>query len=488
MGGALRSTVARDSMLPSMKVFTVPVFNPGLRRVLVLALAAGLAGCASYTSKTQKLRAAWTAGDYPQEMKHNDANVDTVLWDLEAGATARAAGDIHASMAAFNAADGLFDYWDTQPAVSISRESAALLINPTVLPYRGYDYDRIMESVYQALNYLQLGQFDQARVELTRALERQQTAMTKNAARAQAAQEASANSGANAGYDAARAQADPHFQAAMRENFGPLDSLKYYADYANPFATYLRAACLLARPQSPSDNESARVDFARVQAMIGHNDFIDADCALATQITQGGKLPPLVFVIYETGQAPDRVETRISIPLFLATRDVPYFGAAFPKLNFNPLYNPGLVVQAAGGAPLRTALLCDMDSVIAQEFRNELPEVVVKTLVSAGAKATALFAAHQGTKNNDLLDVLTQLSGLVYEDAANHADLRTWVTLPKQIQFCRLLTPADHKLYVARAGISESLEIDLPDAPVTMVSIQSTSPAGPLAVQVFPLR
>ncbi|HTB63584.1 MAG TPA: hypothetical protein VK737_08345 [Opitutales bacterium] len=477
-----------------MKVFTVPVLGLGLRRGFALALTAGLAGCASYTAKTQNLRAAWDAGDYPRaaniaagEMKSNDANVDTVLWDLEAGATARAAGDIHGSMAAFNAADGLFDYWDTQPAVSISRESASLLINPTVLPYRGYDYDRIMESVYQALNYLQLGQFDQARVELTRALERQQTAMTKNADRAQKVQEATANS-ASSGYDASRAQADPQFQAAMRENFGPLDSLKYYTDYANPFATYLRAVCLLARPQSPSDNESARVDFTRVQAMIGHNPFIDADCALATDVTQGGKLPSLVFVLYETGAAPDRVETRISIPLFLATRDVPYFGVAFPKLNFNPFYNPGLVVQAAGAAPLRTALLCDMDSIIAQEFRNELPDVVVKTLISAGAKATALFAAHQETKNNNLLDVLTQFSGLVYEDVVNHADLRTWVTLPKQIQFCRLITPADHKLYIARAGISESLEVDLPDAPVTMVSIKSTSPLSPLAIQVFPLR
>ena len=472
-----------------MKFFSLP-----LLRLAGLLLAALFAGCASYTDQTQSLRAAWAAGAFPQAKQiaataaQQSSRTDNVLWNLEAGATARAAGDFTGSLNAFNAADGLFDYWDNEPDISLSRETAAMFINSTVLPYRGYDYDRIMESVYQALNYLALSQFDQARVELNRALERQQIAQTRNAARVDAAQKAAANSGVSTGYDAARAQADPRFQSQLHDMYGALDNLKYYANYANPFATYLRAVCLLARPLSDTDNESARVDFTRVQAMIGHNAYIDADCALATQLTTGGKLPPLTFVIYETGQAPDRVEQRIDIPVFLASRDVPYFGIAFPKLSFNPQFSPGLVVQARGGAALSTALLCDMDSVVAQEFRNDLPEVIVKTLVSGGLKAAALFGTHQGTKDHDLLDDLTQISGLIYQEATNRADLRTWVTLPKQIQFCRLPTPADHKLYLARAGMNESLEVDLPDSPVTMVYVKSTSPGAPLAIQILSLR
>jgi hypothetical protein len=471
-----------------------PLLSLPVRLAASFLAAALLAGCVSYTDQTEQLRAAWAVGAYPQAEKiataaaQHSNRVDTVLWNLEAGAAARAAGDFPGSLRAFNAADGLFDYWDTQPDVSISRETAALLVNPTVLPYRGYDYDRIMESVYQALNYLALGQFDQARVELNRALERQQTAQAHNAARAAAAQQAAADSAAHTGYDAARAQNDPRFKAQYQQTYGPLDNLKYYTDYANPFATYLRALCLLARPLSPTDAESARVDFARVQAMIGSNEFIDADLALATQITTGAKLPPLTFVIYETGQAPDRVEQRIDIPLFIASRDVPYFGVAFPKLNFHPQYSPGLVVQTVGQPALRTALLCDMDSVVAQEFRNDLPEVVVKTLISAGLKAAAQFGVHQTTKDNDFLDSLTQISGLIYQVATNRADLRTWTTLPKQIQFARLPAPADHKLYLARAGVTESLEVDLPDSPVTIVLVKSTSPDGRLAIQTFSLR
>ena len=452
------------------------------------------AGCASYTAQTQNLRAAWVNGDFSVAAQIADSaarkssGTDAILWDLEAGATARASGNLAGSVAAFNAADALFDYWDTQPEISISRETESLLVNPTVLPYRGRDYDRIMESIYQALNYFQLGKFDEARVELNRALNRQQVATRNNQARVDQAKQAAAQSAANGGYDAVRAQGDSRFQSQLQQTYGPLDDLHYYTNYVNPVATYLRAIGLLCRPLSATDYESARVDFTRVQAMIGHNAYIDADCDLATQMTNGAKMPPVVFVIYETGEAPDRLEARLDIPLFLATRDVPYYGIAFPKLAFNNDYNSGLVVQAAGGQPMPTAVLCDMDSVIAQEFRNDLPDVIVKTLVSGGAKAAAFFALHQTTRKNDTLDTLALFTSVLYENATNHADLRTWVTLPKQFQFCRLAAPADHKLYLARAGIIESLVVDLPDSPVTMIYVKSTSALGRLAIQVFPLR
>ncbi len=469
---------------------------------LVLALLPLLAGCASYTDQTASLRGSWTAGNFPgaetiaAAAAKDSPSRDAVLWDLEAGAAARAAGDIPSSLAAFNRADALFDYWDGQPQISISRETEGLLVNPTVLPYRGYDYDRIMESTYQALNYLQLGKFDEARVEMNRALDRQRDAVTDNAKRIEAAQKASKDSASNGGYNAARAQQDPRFQAQYQQAYAALDGFKFYSPYVNPFATYLQGVCLMARPQSASDYESARVDFERVRAMIGSNAYIDADCDLATALANGQAAMPangLTYIIYETGEAPDRGETRIDIPLFVATKDVPYFGVAFPKLNFNNQYDRGLVVQAAGVAPLRTDVLCDMDSVIAQEFKNDLPDVVVKTLISAGAKAAALYGIHQETRQaasnpNNVLDTLTQLGGMFYQVAANHADLRTWVTLPKQFLFCRLPTPPDHKLTITSDATGETSVVDVPAGTVSMIYVKTAAAGNRMAIQVFSLR
>jgi len=452
-------------------------------------------GCASYTDQTQSIRAEWNVGNYPaaaqiaSQASAKSSSTNTVLWDLEAGATARAAGDTAGSVEAFKRADTLFDYWDTQPEISISRESASLLINPTVLPYRGTDYDRIMESTYQALNYLQLGKLDEARVELNRALERQRTALRNNADRLAKAQAASTQSASNGGYNAQRAQEDPHFKQQMDQVYGPLSALHSYENYVNPFTTYLQGLCLLARPQSPADLESARVDFERVRAMIGANPAIDADCDLVRQIASGSTLQPTTWVVFETGTAPDRLETRIDIPLFVVSRDVPYVGVAFPLLKLNPLYDNGLVAQSTGGVPVRTSLVCDMDSVIALEFRNEMPDVVVKTLISAGAKAAALYGIEAATNNDgNVVNALVRIAGTVYQAGANRADTRTWVTLPKQFQVCRLPTPTDHKLYIARAGTSESVEVDLPASPVNLVYVKSSTIGSRLSIAAFSLR
>jgi hypothetical protein len=179
--------------------------------------------------------------------------------------------------------------------------------------------------------------------------------------------------------------------------------------------------------------------------------------------------------------------------LFVATKDVPYFGVAFPKLNFDDRYDRGLVVRAAGEAPLSTAVLCDMDSVIAQEFKNDLPDVVVKTLISAGAKAAALYGLHQETRQaandpNNVVDTLTQLGGLFYQAAVNHADLRTWETLPKEFLFCRLETPPDHKLTVTSDATGETREVDVPAGTVTMVYVKTAAPGNRMAIQAFTLR
>lgn len=462
---------------------------------LMLGALALLSGCQSYTEQTEQLRSSWVSGDYLGAKNAAAAAVksspdrDVVLWDLEAGATARATGDTAASMAAFQRADSFFDYWDTQPDISISRETAALLVNQTALPYRGRDYDRIMESTYQALNYLQLGKFDEARVELNRALDRQRTALNKNAVRIEKAQQAARDSAAEGGYDAARAQQDGHFRAQYQQLYGPLDGFKFYGPYVNPFTTYLQGLCLLARPLSNADFESARVNFERVRAMIGNNTYIDADCTLAAQLAAGhGTMPALTYVIFETGQAPTRTESRIDIPVFLVSRDVPYFGVAFPNLSFNNRFDSGLIVQTSGEPPYPTALLCDMDTVIAQEFRNDLPDVVVKTLISSGAKAAALFGLHQETRKNDTVDALTAIAGLFYQSATNHADLRTWVTLPKQFLFCRLPTPTDHKLSITSNSTHETHVVDLPTGPVTMVYVKSAAAGNRLAIQTFTLR
>ncbi|MGA2052600.1 MAG: hypothetical protein ABSH19_04740 [Opitutales bacterium] len=460
-------------------------------------------GCASYTDDTQGLRQAWSAGDVQQaaqiattKAQKDQGGTNALLWQLEAGATTRANSQFNDSLLAFSQSENLFDYWDARPDISISGEAAATMVNQTILPYRGHAYDKIMASTYQALNYLDLGRYDEARVEINRSYQYQKDAVAANASNIASAQaaanKASAASAQNPGstdtYDVNRAESDPQFQANVSDAYGDLDNLKFYAPYVNPFSVYLEGLYFLGRGETNSDFERARVAFKRVRDLIGSNSYIDADYALADSLAGGGTLPPLTYVIFETGQAPIRSEIRIDIPLFIVSRSVPYVGVAFPKLVYNNEFCPGLTVSGANTTPLHTTLLCNMDLVIGQDFKNELPTIIIKTLISAGAKAAAQYGLYAATKNSGDWAVVAEIAGVVYQAATNQADLRTWVTLPKEFTYCRLPTPPDRRLVLTADGSGQSETVDLPPGLINVVYVKSNSYADRLLVHTITLR
>src|SRR5205823_68691 len=95
------------------------------------------------------------------------------------GACQRAADELPESTRAFDRAEEIIAKYDQQPDISLSRETLAALTNLTTLDYKGYCYDRIMMNVYKALNYMQVGDLENARVELRRAYEQQRAAVQR---------------------------------------------------------------------------------------------------------------------------------------------------------------------------------------------------------------------------------------------------------------------------------------------------------------------
>ena len=136
----------------------------------------------------------------------------------------------------------------------------------------------------------------------------------------------------------------------------------------------------MANAADGSDLERARKSFERVSAFLGDNDYIKQDLAAAEDAVNGKPLVPTTYIIFETGSAPVRDQIRIDIPTFWP--QLPYLGAAFPRLEFQNNYIPSLTVTADGTNTMSTALLASMDSVIGLDFKNELPTIITKTLIS----------------------------------------------------------------------------------------------------------
>ncbi len=190
-----------------------------------------------------------------------------------------------------------------------------------------------------------------------------------------------------------------------------------------------------------NDLETSRKSFERVAGMAPDNQYVLDDYTEAQIIAAGGDIPPMTYVILATGTAPQRGEVRIDIPLWIFGGQIDYVGANFPRLLYNPLYLDRLTVRSPAGR-FPTRLLCDMDAVISQEFKNELPVTITKTLVAAGTKAAVAYSLRRAAQRQDAeIALLVRLFTTVYQYASNQADLRTWASLPKQFHIARLPTP-----------------------------------------------
>ena len=470
-----------------------------------------------------------------KEASSNATSKDAILWRLEQGATLRAAafaepgvvpaiadptaapaqpGEkpaeapapgspaevsaayIKSSLLALDQAEEKVNSFEEQAKVKVGSEVGASLTNLSALPYRGRAYDKVMMNAYKALNYMQLGEIDKARVELNRALQRQKDAVAQNEKRIAEAQETSEKAkkgevqdenGKSAAYDSDKAQQDPKTGPALNQVLAESTAnLVSYGDYVNPFAVFLDALFFTVRGEGGSDLERGRKSMERVVGMVPTNPYVKADLGLAQAAAEGKSPEGVTYVFFETGTGPDRDETKIQIPTFLVTSKLAYVGAAFPKLKFNSSYVGSLGVKA-GDQTVPTATLASMDSVVANDFKNEWPIVVSKTLVGTATKAIVQASAQKSLDHAGLMGSLVGKVGLTALNAATtHADTRVWSSLPKEFQYARVNTPADRQLIIAAGNDSRTLTL-VPGA-VNIVYVKSITPSSPLLVSQFALK
>lgn len=464
--------------------------------ILVVCITGWLiGGCASYNKQTQKISQSYELGNIQEaaaqisaEAEKRGNGKDAIVWRLEQGAILRAAGQLEDSNKAFDRAEEEINKFEEKAKVKVSREALVTVTNLTTLPYEGFAYDKIMMNTYKALNYLELGDYEKARVEINRAYERQKDAVLINSKRIEKAQEEGKKQNLHVNMRAVNN--DERFKNQFSNHYTDLNQLRAYADYVNPATVYLDGLFFMAQATGNSDLERSRNSFERVLGMIGENKFIRQDLEAVQQVVHGQKIPATTYVFFETGQAPERDRIRIDLPLFLITPGVPYMGAAFPKLRYKDNYTSTLNVSY-GRTTEPTLLLASMDSVVAREFKNELPVIITKTLIASAIKASATYGAYTGVtkggKSNAEAGLAVLIAGAIYQVAANQADLRTWTTLPKEFQFCRFPTPADRNIELGLPPSGHKLPVRIHEGLINVVWVKSVKRSSPLLVKQFTL-
>jgi hypothetical protein len=242
----------------------------------------------------------------------------------------------------------------------------------------------------------------------------------------------------------------------------------------------------MADAMDGSDLERAHKSFERVVGFDPDNDYVKQDLAAVDDLMNGKSLTPTTYVIFETGCAPVRDQIRMDIPIILA--DVSYVGAAFPTLRPQGNYLHSLTVTA-NGTNATTSLVASMDRIIGLDFKNEMPIVITKTVAATVTKAVAAYAAnHAANQKNDLAGLLMQIGTTAYQIAVNIADERTWTTLPKQFQVCRIPTPPDRKVELETPGGGQKIPVTIEDGTINIVYVKSITANSPLLVTQIKLK
>jgi hypothetical protein len=511
------------------------------------------AGCSTYTQQTNEMiesarqgRVDLAAEQSLELAKKNQTGRDAIVYELEAGAAQRTLalaklpappapltpapaapamgtsgaapgtpppaappppaspsdGAYERSLHIFDSADEAIDDYEVKAKHSVSSGVTSAVINPATTPYRGQASDKVMLSTYQAINYLQLGDTEKARASLNKAYKRQADAVAENSKRIEADKakiEAAKNGqtqdekgkSAGTGFDTDRAQNDPKVAAALADLNSNLDArLKAYADYVNPYTTFIDGLFMMTNASDAQEQERAAKEFERVASMADGNNYLKEDAMLAQDIARGNALPKLTYVVFETGEAPHREEVIIPVPLFLfTTNELLYTQVPISKLSFNDQVNQNLSIDC-GGTVKVTSEICNMDSVIAREFKNQLTSMWVNALVCAATKAIIQHEANKAidrSSNNALAGLFVKAALAVTNAATTRADTRSWRSLPKSFGYARFSTPESGTITVSTPD-GQSKQVKLPAAKVVVVYVKQAQPGMALLADSFALR
>ena len=458
-----------------------------------MLVAALLSACASRQAGNQAdFDRRYSSGDYRQAAAfaarqggggYNEGT--SLLWTLQRASALQAAGDHEQAIRLFDTTESFFQVYDEEGALSrLLSTTGALITNDASQPYRGTLYDAIMVNSYKALGFLALGDSANARVELNRAADRQRRAVDAFSEAIRAEQQALGErrpptADADMGETLSRAH------RTLDEEYEQLSRWAVYPDYVNPLATWLEGLFLMTHAQAPGDFERAAQALERVAGMVPDNPWVRADYQWAEDLAAGRRrhdeLPPTVWVLYEQGLGPLKVERRIQIPIAFRHSETTaiYTGFAYPMLRYRMGVSSPLKLDGGDGGEAGSDLLSSMEAVISTEFSHELPRIITRAVA---ASVTRTLLQYQLRRR---FGEFAGFLGLVYQLVGTQADTRIWSSLPREFGVVRSAWTPGEPVQLRFNGETHSVEA--PENRFVMIWVRQPSVVADPLIEVIPL-
>lgn len=397
---------------------------------------------------------------------------DGILYLLEQGKILQDAGRFEESERALEQATARMQAFADSPDVSLTGELGQLLTTPAARAYRGAPWERILAETYRALNQLALGDLSEALVHCRRAYVQQVDALARHERELESAR----REGRGKGVDVDGVLASPEMQREYERVATRVTPA--YADWANPFATWLTGLLLWI----DGDRTNAAVDLRKAAAMSPRNAVVEGMLEALERGEGPGSDAGRVYVIFEGGLAPVREQVGIVV----LTPAAGLSTLTLPTLRYVQQGVAGLALLGAdGGVLARTQELADVESIVSADFQSRLAGIVTRELLSIVAKEVG--TAQLRNQTGDLGLVL----GSLWKLGTAQADTRTWRSAPATVAIAAFERPADGRLRLLTldpgGGRHLATDIEIPSAPITLVLARAPSLRG-LAAHVIALE
>lgn len=412
-----------------------------LRTGLLLAVMTGAGGCATYSGSFSAVERNLAAKQYDAALLHIEKETETkkdrVLYLLNKGMVLRMKRDFAGSNQALEAAKAEMD---RLYAASVSENALSVMVNDSTVSYSGDNFERVLLHLYLALNYLELGQPDSARIE----------ALQVDLKLREFAEKVPESKYAEDAFTL-------YLTGLIYEDRGEWSDAMI--SYRNAYKVYKKYQANYAVTM-PS---MLKTDLMRLSKKLGLLDEYDKyksefGIEIATNKGKVADYGELVFVL-NNGLAPIKREKAVNSFDAVTSSMIRVSLPSYESRNNN-------VVAArisVNENQTLTELMEDVDAIAKKNLDSHMPAIVARSVARIAVKAVASKKAREAAaqnKNNDngMVGVLGALAFQVAAVASERADTRSWLTLPSNIQLGRLsVPPGSYRVKVELLGANQQV-------------------------------
>ncbi|MDP2762238.1 MAG: hypothetical protein Q8O64_17875 [Sideroxyarcus sp.] len=424
-----------------------------------LACVLALNGCATYSNSFAIIEQQLDKQHYDEALKTLETQAgdqkDRVLYLLNKGMVQRMKHDFAASNESLEAAK---QEMERLYAESVSEHALSFMVNDATVSYAGDDYEQVLVHLYMALNYLELGQPDEARVEALQ-IDLKLRAIAEKIPDSKFTEDALSRQLTGMIYDELGEWSDA--MIAYRKAYEAYK--KNRANFSVDLPTMLQVDLLrLAQRQGLTD-ELARYqqEFSIAptpettvdNAAEGELVFIlNNGLAPIKRETVIGMWAPPPSVAVDASKGAKNTDTTPTTPPVLINIALPYYES-----------RPSRIVRArisVSGKQADTEMMEDIDAIARANLAARMPAITARAVARAIAKGVMQASVDKSGQRGD--DAAAKMIGSllvrVATIATERADTRSWLTLPANVQLARLsLPPGSYDVTVELLGRDENL-------------------------------